>query len=127
MQCQPDLSMPWLSALLLLFACDALIILSSRSCWWPSRALHTLHATFSGLSWSLLMSLWLARSDDDVVSELLVSMQAPTIDGLSACGQDTPFTAIFERQERCMAEAQSAGMCMLIHPASYEVDHVRSR
>lgn len=54
------------------------------------------------------MSHWLC-SDDDVVSELLVSLQAPAIDGLSACGVDTPFTAIFERQERCMAEVEAAG------------------
>ncbi len=58
---------------------------------------------------SLLMSYCLC-SDDDVVSELLVGMQAPTIAGLSACGVDTPFTAIFERQERCMAEVEAAGL-----------------
>lgn len=68
------------------------------------------------ISCLLLTSLGLVCSEDDVVSELLMSMQTPTIDGLSACGLDTPFTAIFERQERCMAEVQAAGVCMLICP-----------
>ncbi len=38
-----------------------------------------------------------------------MGLQAPAIAGLSACGVDTPFTAIFERQERCMAEIEAAG------------------
>ena len=64
----------------------------------------------------LLTSLWLVCSNDDVVSELLVSMQTPAIDGLSACGVDTPFTAILERQERCMDKVQAAGARMLMCP-----------
>ncbi len=55
---------------------------------------------------------WLACSDYDVVSELLISMQDSTIDGLSACGLDTPFTAIYDKQERCIAESEAAGTCV---------------
>ena len=37
-------------------------------------------------------------------------MRGSAIGGLFACGLDTPFTAIYERQERCVAQARAAGV-----------------
>ncbi|CAK0771560.1 hypothetical protein CVIRNUC_003872 [Coccomyxa viridis] len=45
--------------------------------------------------------------DADVVSETLTAMQSSVVGGLFACGLDTPFTTIYERQERCTAAAEA--------------------
>ena len=37
-------------------------------------------------------------------------MRGSAIGGLFACGLDTPFTAIYERQERCIAQSRAAGV-----------------
>ncbi len=72
-----------------------------------------------GLDWQLLHDLLLALSDhlllrccsdEGVLPEVLAAMQGAAIKGLSACGVDAPFTAIFEKQERCAAEVQAGGM-----------------
>lgn len=52
----------------------------------------------------------MACSDDDVAAEALTAMRGSAIGGLFACGLDTPFTAIYERQERCVAQARAAGV-----------------
>ena len=45
-------------------------------------------------------------------------MQSSVVGGLFACGLDTPFTTIYERQERCTAAAEATG-CAIIPMLSF--------
>ena len=57
-----------------------------------------------------LMKIMMPCSDANVVSETLTALQNSVVGGLYACGLDTPFTTIYERQERCTATAEAAGV-----------------
>jgi len=83
-----------------------------------------------GLGWQLLHDpnlplsdqlLLRCCSDEDVLTEVLTAMQGSAIKGLSACGVDAPFTAIFEKQERCAAEIQAGGVHAIHLPRLHAV------